>query len=193
MIDGGEDASGLFPLVVLATCLVSCTSDGPVRTHAQAVRDSVPAVTTRAVIGPAGGTLRLPDGATIVVPPGALTRRVEMSVREILPPSQGGPPPGLAVVGKWYAFEPRSVEFGRPAKISLPYDPRRLPSSAAEGAIGIFAWSPRGDFDLIASATGDPLRESSGQDIDVAAKTVSVLVSFASIFTIAVPIGAPRP
>jgi hypothetical protein len=81
-------------------------------------------------VGEAGGSLIGPNGATVVIPPGAL--RADTALAIGLPRVGSNPalPAGVAPVGATYALSPRGTEFALPVAIAIPFDPAQVPSGA---------------------------------------------------------------
>ena len=82
-----------------------------------------------AVVGAAGGTVTGPNGARIVIPPGALATETTIGIEES---SAGAPtlPPGLTVRGPMYAFTPHGTIFAVPVMLTLPFDGSAIPSGS---------------------------------------------------------------
>jgi alpha-tubulin suppressor-like RCC1 family protein len=74
-----------------------------------------------AVIGPAGGSLRSPDGVELIVPPGALTEQVTVRIARS---STGAPPlpPGIRSDVPIYEITPHDLEFLQPVQVRVPLD-----------------------------------------------------------------------
>jgi len=68
----------------------------------------------RFTIGEQGGTLEM-EGATLVVPPGALDRPVEI----VLAPSPEAPPDGYRLFTAAFRIQPEELVFAVPATLSL--------------------------------------------------------------------------
>lgn len=109
--------------IALATSLAACGDSAGVPTTAGASYVTVP-------IGEAGGSFAGPNGAGVVVPPGALRGATPMSIG--LPPVGSNPalPPGLAPVGATYVITPRGTRFGSPVVVAIPFDPAQVPKGA---------------------------------------------------------------
>lgn len=75
-------------------------------------------------IGPEGGTATAPDGAKVVVPPGALSSHVPIQI-EFAGPGAPDLPPGLEGAGQVYALLPHGTTFAEPVSVVVP-----LPASA---------------------------------------------------------------
>lgn len=78
-------------------------------------------------IGAAGGTLTHPDGATLVVPAGAVSQPTTFTIGR---PQSGWPTPlvpGTQVTGSVYEFTPHDVVFSKPVLIRLPYTRSNVP------------------------------------------------------------------
>jgi hypothetical protein len=145
------------------------------------------ATLVQALVGPRGATLRLPDGASVTIPRGALIAPTAIRFREVARVPDESVPPGMVIVGKRYALEPDDAVLVRPVTLTLPYDIALVPDSAEEGAISIFVSARNGDLHLLANETGDGVRESAGQDVDRVRKTVTVSTSLTSVYILAVP------
>jgi uncharacterized delta-60 repeat protein len=80
-----------------------------------------------AVIGAAGGTVSSPNGAQVLVPPGALA---QATLIEVTPSSVGAPglPAGVTAYGPIYAFTPHGTTFLTPVTITVPFDPALVPA-----------------------------------------------------------------
>jgi uncharacterized delta-60 repeat protein len=76
---------------------------------------------------PNGGTITGPAGSQVVVPAGALSQNVLI---EITQSSSGAPalPPGVTAVGQIFAFTPHGTTFSKPATVTVPFDPARVPA-----------------------------------------------------------------
>lgn len=87
-----------------------------------------------AVLGPEGGTLSHPAGAVLVVPPGALTAPVSLSLAATEAPAAGDL--RATPLGPAFLLGPEGQGFARPVQLTLPFEPARLPSGA--GAPRVF-------------------------------------------------------
>jgi uncharacterized delta-60 repeat protein len=85
---------------------------------------------TGAVVGAAGGTVHGPNGAAVVIPPGALSTDTMITIEQT---SAGSPPSpaGFSAVGKMFAFTPHGTTFAVPVTISLPFDAAAEPAGSA--------------------------------------------------------------
>ncbi len=110
-------------------------------------------------IGPAGGTVQGPGGAQIVVPAGALSDYVEISVATASATNPSFPPPGIDAAGLLYEVLPHGTAFALPVTLRLPYEPARVSAGAT---LHLYRAQPGGTFSEIASATiaGDLLEAS---------------------------------
>lgn len=77
-------------------------------------------------IGPSGGTVTGSNGATIVVPAGALSQTVNLQITEINPAS-ANLPAGAERVGAVYALTPHDTTFAVPVTVTVPFDPAQVP------------------------------------------------------------------
>lgn len=71
-------------------------------------------------IGPEGGTLVLPDGARIELPPGAVPDGVKVVASLVNVKDAAAPPEGMRVSSKVYAFTPHGTRFAKPVTIQIP-------------------------------------------------------------------------
>ena len=97
-----------------------------------------------ATIGAAGGTLDGPDGARVVIPPGALAQDTLVTIarRDTGAPALG--PDGYTRRGATYEFTPHEIEFAQPVTMRIP-----VPAGAAAADEGVFRASPGGDWQAI--------------------------------------------
>jgi hypothetical protein len=73
------------------------------------------------VIGPQGGIVLGPEGASVRISAGALTKDETISIR-VAEPGQYPPLPGTySTLSKVFAFEPHGLKFLTPAIITLPF------------------------------------------------------------------------
>lgn len=76
------------------------------------------ATTVTAVVSAAeGGTVRLPDGAQVVIPPGALAQDTAITLSATDLPAPGGYSP----FSKVYRFEPDGLQFLKPVAVTIPF------------------------------------------------------------------------
>ena len=80
-----------------------------------------------AMIGAAGGTVSGPNGASVVIPPGALAADTTIAIEET---SAGSPPlpGGFSAAGRMFAFTPHGTTFALPVTVTLPFDPASVPA-----------------------------------------------------------------
>lgn len=76
-------------------------------------------------IGPAGGTVTGSNGATIVVPAGALSQTVDLRITAI---SAGAAnvPAGVQPASAIYALTPHGTTFASPVTVTVPFDPAQV-------------------------------------------------------------------
>ncbi|MBP7127143.1 hypothetical protein KBD49_12335 [Myxococcota bacterium] len=87
------------------------------------------------LIGPEGGTLTLPGGGRLVVPPGALSEPTRLQATSIAAPEGAG----FKAVGPFHEFGPAGLAFAKPAELFVPYDGAGVPADS----LGV-AWSADG-------------------------------------------------
>lgn len=80
-------------------------------------------------IGAAGGTVQGPSGAQVVIPAGALSQNVAITVTQS---SAGSPalPAGLIAAGQMFAFTPHGTTFAAPVTVTVPFDPALVTTGA---------------------------------------------------------------
>lgn len=102
-------------------------------------------------IGPAGGTVTGPNGAKVVIPPGALTTTVDIRIEQT---SAGSPalPSGLSAAGQMFAFTPHGTTFAVPVTVTLPFDPAAV-SAAAQAAL--YKTNGQDQWEQVTNATFD--------------------------------------
>jgi hypothetical protein len=123
---GGLAISSGTPLQVSPTSTTTYTlvvSSGAATQQASA---TVTVNAARATVGTRGATLQAPDGATLVVPSGALDGDTELSIRS----TTDAPPGGVGASSPLYAFEPSGLLFARPVRVILP-----LPAGVNSGSV----------------------------------------------------------
>lgn len=93
--------------------------------HDAAVDTAPPAdapITTMTVDS-SGGTLTTPDGVVLVIPAGALTTPVTITITTVTNNVPGG------AVGPVFELSPDGTQLAVPAQLTLPYDPNQLGST----------------------------------------------------------------
>jgi hypothetical protein len=93
-----------------------------------------PSLTVSQPVGPEGGTIALGDGTRLDIPPGALAGTQTITAR----PVEVIPPPDLDVVGPVYLFGPEGLQFQKPIRITLAFDPSLVPAGSFSEDIVIF-------------------------------------------------------
>lgn len=81
----------------------------------------VDTTTVKQVVGAAGGSLVHPTGAKLVVPPGALSADVELSLTGAAAPDPAQT--GAPAVGQAFVLGPEGQTFATPLSIEVPVDP----------------------------------------------------------------------
>lgn len=79
------------------------------------------------VVGAAGGTVLGPNGAKVVIPPGALATDTTINIAQIAA-SATALPSGFTVLGQMFAFTPHGTTFAVPVTVTLPFDPALVPA-----------------------------------------------------------------
>jgi hypothetical protein len=128
-------------------------------------------------IGPSGGLIVLPDGASISIPSGALAREVDIRIEvdSSAPPLDDGTPTGVT-----YLLGPEGQQFDVPVTVTLPFDPNQIPSGESASDVVVFT-APResSDYQPMTTKLVDSLH-------------VSVETSHFSHFKAAIPAHKPK-
>jgi len=129
----------------------------------------------QATVGTGGGAVGMMNGASVLIPPGALGGDVNVSISDS-PPRRGVTfPPTAVLVSDIVEFEPSGQTFSRPVQVVLPYDVSLLPPLYAESSINIYRQTDTTDFNMVGSDADQSLNSSShGQLIDLQSDVVSV-------------------
>jgi uncharacterized protein YjdB len=94
------------------------------------ISQQIPAGATTAWIGPSGGTITEPSGASVIIPPGALTEQKLISIK-----TRFGPSSLPAPTAPWFpalggaTLGPNGLVFQQPALLTLPLSQRLIPGS----------------------------------------------------------------
>lgn len=132
---------------------------------------ATPAAPAGTTIGPAGGTVTgLNGAATLVVPPGALSTSVVLTLTR----AAGVPLDPSAVTGSWVQVGPATT-FAVPATLTLGYDPALRPSGADESDLRVHA---------LAGTGWEPL---AGGTADVGARTATTTIGASGVFAVRWP------
>jgi hypothetical protein len=104
--------------VVLALGLAGCggNSDGS---------NAPPPAPAPAGIGPSGGTVNGPNGASLTVPAGALATTVDLRIVEI---GAANLPAGVERVSAIYSLLPHGTNLTAPATLTVPFQPGQVPA-----------------------------------------------------------------
>jgi hypothetical protein len=94
--------------------LAACTKEGS--GEPQNPPPEVPAPNGGTVIGPAGGQVQAGGGVVLVVPPGALTQDVTITVQK-----GGAIPAGYTGYSDLYTFGPAGTRFAKAVRLELPF------------------------------------------------------------------------
>jgi len=86
-------------------------------------------------IGPGGGSVSAADGTTIMVPAGALSSEVAITISA---DASAPGPSGATRVGTAYVFGPDRLVFNTPVTVTLPFSPDLLPAEATAGDVQVF-------------------------------------------------------
>src|SRR5579859_4816684 len=104
---------------VVAALLAGCGASSKVANPAD-MATTAPDLGVPNTVGAAGGSVSLPDGTRVDIPAGALSTDTTITIT----PTVVAPPRG---VGPAYVFGPEGTTFAMPVKVTLPFDPTKLP------------------------------------------------------------------
>jgi len=89
---------------------------------------------TSAVIGPAGGTLTMADGSSLMVPPGALPSPTTITMTAVtLPTAINNTRTGSGVIGQAYQLSPEGLLFAVPAIVTIAVTPAQRNAGLSGG------------------------------------------------------------
>lgn len=128
-------------------------------------------------MGPAGGTLQHPGGATLIVPVGALATTTTLTLSNSDAPT--ATVLGAAPVGQRFSAGPEGQTFLTPVKLRLPFDPTLLPPGMPADHV-VVRMAPHGSSSFVALDSV----------VDTAAKSVTIATVH---FTDFVPCTDPTP
>jgi hypothetical protein len=87
------------------------------------------------VVDPNGGQVSLSDGTSVLLPQGALSAPVTITITQ----QPGTPPPtDVTPVGSTYLFGPEGTQFAQPVTVTLLFAPDQLPSGSGANDIVIY-------------------------------------------------------
>ena len=82
-------------------------------------------------IGPAGGTVTSAEGASVTIPPGALSSEVAIAVTKSSTIAPALPQiPDVQPAGVFFDLTPHSTTFALPVTVSVPFDSAHVPTGA---------------------------------------------------------------
>lgn len=132
-------------------------------------KSTSPGPPTETAIGPTGGSAASQDGkATVVVPPGATSATVNVTIAEAASFPQGA-------VSAVYDLGPDGTQFGLPVEITIQYDPAGIPTGVAESEL----W--------MAKVVGNGWEEVPGSTVNTNANTVSASIQSFSEYGVVAP------
>lgn len=131
-------------VVTALSALVHCSSDRIIAVSGPPI--IVDRTPTSDLIGPAGGTVRHPSGASIVVPPGALAELTRITLEGVAPNTSN-------VLGQAFEAGPEGQRFLKPVEVILPFDPKLVPAGSDAKQAQIHTAPQRsGDFQALESS-----------------------------------------
>jgi hypothetical protein len=126
----GKFLVGLVPILAVF-CSISTPQNATPTLSPPTVDQPVVNTVTLPVSATQGGTLALPDGASVHIPPGALPKDSKVTIQTI---QGGGPTPTLTdtttTVGKVYEIRLGTEPPQQDVELEIPFDPTLLPEGA---------------------------------------------------------------
>jgi len=98
---------------------------------------------TSQVVGAAGGTVTADDGTTVVVPPGALSDDVTITIETNAYAPTLTQAQSLAVA---HLFGPEGQRFMKPVSVTLEFDPTALPPGATATGVSVYSAPANSNF-----------------------------------------------
>ena len=159
--------SPLLMLCLLPLLLTACGGGG-----SEAAPEPQPNPLPAGTIGAGGGTVVGASGGQVVIPAGALSQNVAISITQS---STGAPalPAGVSVVGQMFAFQPHGTSFASPATITIPFDPALVPAGSSVSLYKTTAG--QAGWEIVSGAT------VSGSSISAAVTSFSYMVAGAPV------------
>jgi hypothetical protein len=99
-------------------------------------------------VGPAGGTVSAGDGASVVIPSGALSTTVPITVSS----TSVAAPDGTTAVGTPYLFGPEGTQFAQPVTVTLAFSSDLLPAGSTSSDVVVYT-APQGSTSYEALTT----------------------------------------
>jgi len=128
-------------------------------------------------IGPEGGVVTHPSGASIVVPAGALASPVTLSIQNVTPEPESYL--GAEPVGQAFVLGPEGQQFLRPVRVTVPFDATVVPVGIDLSSLQVFI-APRDSRDFVGLTT---LLDSINMRLAVDTNHFSVVVPTAPLQT----------
>jgi len=141
----------LMGLLLIPLCaLTAAACDGGSETRTAEV--------SGAASSASGGSVSLPDGTSLIVPPGALQEDVMIGLsREGRPPTVS--PPFAIPVGEAVNVDIAGRTLEQPARLELPYDPGKMPSGATDDEVFAAYFDETTNEWVTMAASADPPRD----------------------------------
>jgi hypothetical protein len=170
-------AAGVLTFESPGSALVTVTHGGVSR-QVEVEVDSDALELAEGPIGPAGGSVHLPDTTGLEIPPGALDAATLLAVAEVPEPPGAVVPSDGEPVGGVFRFTPDGQTFRQPVTLAIHYDPGAIPGGFAPEDLLVHVLGEDGTF-YIDSLTNGPLGEAAlvetvGQSVELASQRVSV-------------------
>ncbi|MFN8575031.1 MAG: Ig-like domain-containing protein [Gemmatimonadaceae bacterium] len=122
-------STGLVTALTAGTATIGVAGEGKSATAAITVTDGGIVSANGATVSAAAGNVK------IDVPAGAAPVGTAITVQEVPAPATG--PTGAFLSGAFYKFGPEGTTFSAPVRVTLKYDPTKLPPWANGGDLGI--------------------------------------------------------
>jgi hypothetical protein len=108
---------------------------------------------TSQVVGASGGTVTSDDGTSVVIPPGALTQDVTITIAANPYAPTLTQAQSLSVA---HLFGPEGQKFLKPVTVTLEFDPASLPPGATEQGVAVYTAPMNSNFyQTLQTSVGD--------------------------------------
>jgi len=120
--------------------------------------------TVEQVVGSDGAALRLPDGASVTIPPAALAAPLMVELQAVTGPrgtqemsrDTASLPPTVAPAGAPVALKPHGTTFATPVTISVPFDPILAAQASPSRPLRLYTVEPGKPWTVVEGATLAP-------------------------------------
>jgi len=140
-----HEGESVLPLALCAASCVAIFVAACAPSEGNFYEPRADAGTTSQVVGAGGGTVTADDGTTVVIPPGALSEDVTITIA----PNPYAPNMTQAqALAVQHLFGPEGQQFMKPVSVTLEFDPSSLPAGVTESDVSIYSSPSNSDLYL---------------------------------------------